>query len=213
MGHMLIHTDQKPFQCDACEQSFRQKQLLKRHQNLYHNPNYIPPTPKEKTHECPECSRTFRHKGNLIRHMALHDPESTEQEKALALKIGRQKKIQIIDGQHVEVFTGDDEEDEDDLVDPNVEQKMMAVEGQDGQQYVVLEVIQLPENASAENNTTASNSGGATVKIEPKSGTPMKASAVRDNSTVGPPAAKKARVDSQKKQADLASAFGFDSDD
>ena len=28
---------------------------------------------------------------------------------------------------------------------------MMAVEGQDGQQYVVLEVIQLPENA-AENN-------------------------------------------------------------
>ena len=40
--------------------------------------------------------------------------------------------------------------DEDDLVDPNVEQKMMAVEGQDGQQYVVLEVIQLPENA--ENN-------------------------------------------------------------
>ena len=98
-SHMLIHTDQKPFQCDACDQSFRQKQLLKRHQNLYHNPNYVPPTPKvifqfffkrkciwnstvylqEKTHECPECSRTFRHKGNLIRHMALHDPDSTEQ--------------------------------------------------------------------------------------------------------------------------------------
>ena len=36
------------------------------------------------------------------------------QEKALALKIGRQKKIQIIDGQHVEVLTGDDEEDEED---------------------------------------------------------------------------------------------------
>merc|ERR1712109_331479 len=181
MGHMLIHTDQKPFQCDACEQSFRQKQLLKRHQNLYHNPNYIPPTPKEKTHECPECSRTFRHKGNLIRHMALHDPESTEQEKALALKIGRQKKIQIIDGQHVEVFTGDDEEDEeeydeeeledeDDLIEQSepdeavvgtgVEQKMMAVEGQDGQQYVVLEVIQLPENSAAGNNTNA------TVKVE-----------------------------------------------
>ena len=45
-SHMLIHTDQKPFQCDACDQSFRQKQLLKRHQNLYHNPNYVPPTPK-----------------------------------------------------------------------------------------------------------------------------------------------------------------------
>ena len=49
------------------------------------------------------------------------------QEKALALKIGRQKKIQIIDGQQVEVLTGDDEDeededemdlDEDDLPDP-----------------------------------------------------------------------------------------------
>ena len=33
--------------------------------------------------------------------MALHDPDSTIQEKAIALKIGRQKKIQIIDGQQV----------------------------------------------------------------------------------------------------------------
>ena len=38
-----------------------------------------------------------------FRHMALHDPESTAQEKAMALKIGRQKKIQIIDGQRVSI--------------------------------------------------------------------------------------------------------------
>ena len=30
--------------------------------------------------------------------MALHDPDSSAKEKAIALKIGRQKKIQIIDG-------------------------------------------------------------------------------------------------------------------
>lgn len=48
----------------------------------------------------------FRHKGNLIRHMAVHDPESSLQEKQQALKMGRQKKIQIIDGQRVEVMTG-----------------------------------------------------------------------------------------------------------
>ena len=30
---------------------------------------------------------------------------------------------------------------------------MMAVEGQDGQQYVVLEVIQLPENSTAGGDT------------------------------------------------------------
>lgn len=59
-SHMLIHTDQKPYQCDHCYQSFRQKQLLKRHCNLYHNPSYIPPPPQEKTHQCPECERPFR---------------------------------------------------------------------------------------------------------------------------------------------------------
>merc|ERR1712062_910174 len=196
--------DQKPFQCDACDQSFRQKQLLKRHQNLYHNPNYVPPTPKEKTHECPECSRTFRHKGNLIRHMALHDPDSTEQEKAMALKIGRQKKIQIIDGQQVEVLTGDDEEDEEEE-DPDQEmplegQKMMAVEGQDGQQYVVLEVIQLPENA-AENN----------VDIKPKI-TGVKSSPSKPK-LASPVANTPKLANSEKKQADIASAFGFDDED
>jgi len=141
-SHMLVHTDQKPFQCDQCDQSFRQKQLLKRHQNLYHNPAYVPPSPKEKTHECTDCSRTFRHKGNLMRHMALHDPDSSVLEKAAALKYGRQKKIQVIDGQQVEVLTGDpdseEEEDEGDEAEPS-----MTVEGPDGQFYVVLDVSHL----------------------------------------------------------------------
>ncbi|XP_050515679.1 transcriptional repressor CTCF-like isoform X2 [Diabrotica virgifera virgifera] len=137
-SHMLIHTDQKPFQCDQCDQSFRQKQLLKRHQNLYHNPHYVPPEPKEKTHECPECTRAFRHKGNLIRHMAFHDPDPTIQKKQLELKLGRQKKIRIIDGQPVEVMQGLGSEDEEEL-------DLMSVEGSDGQQYVVLEVIHLAD--------------------------------------------------------------------
>ena len=79
------------------------------------------------------------------------------------------------------------------MVGAGVEQKMMAVEGQDGQQYVVLEVIQLPENQEQ------------TVDIKPKL-SPIKES--------GPPPAKKIKTDSnEKKQADLASAFGFDDDD
>ena len=94
-SHMLVHTDQKPFVCQHCDQSFRQKQLLKRHVNLYHNPNYIPPQPREKTHECPECGRTFRHKGNLIRHLAIHDPEASAAEKQLALKLGRETKVSV----------------------------------------------------------------------------------------------------------------------
>ncbi|XP_011314034.1 transcriptional repressor CTCF-like isoform X2 [Fopius arisanus] len=163
-SHMLIHTDQKPYQCDHCYQSFRQKQLLKRHCNLYHNPSYVPPPPQEKTHQCPECERAFRHKGNLIRHMAVHDPESSLQEKQQALKIGRQKKIQIIDGQRVEVMTGydDDEEEEE-------EEDMMAVEGSDGQQYVVLEVIQLADNQSTDQMAVVASEDGDLMMQDPLS--------------------------------------------
>jgi hypothetical protein len=148
--------------------------------------------------------------------MALHDPESTEQEKAMALKIGGQKKIQIIDGQQVEdnEEEPEDYEDSDELLEPSdteegapfgtgVEQKMMAVEGQDGQQYVVLELIQLPENSAA---------GGATVKVEAGQQAKSQPKAFKLGQS-GPPVAKKARLDSEKKQADLASAFGFDDND
>ncbi|KAK0181052.1 hypothetical protein PV327_003371 [Microctonus hyperodae] len=162
-SHMLIHTDQKPFQCDHCYQSFRQKQLLKRHCNLYHNPSYVPPPPQEKTHQCPECERAFRHKGNLIRHMAVHDPESSLQEKQQALKMGRQKKIQIIDGQRVEVMTGYDDEDEEE----EDEDEMMAVEGSDGQQYVVLDVIQLTDNQGTDQMAIVANEDGDLMMQDP----------------------------------------------
>lgn len=63
--------------------------------------------------------------------MAVHDPESATHEKALALKLGRKKKIQFIDGQQVEVLTG--EEEEETMADGDV-----MVHG--GQEYVVLQV-------------------------------------------------------------------------
>ena len=80
----------------------------------------------------------------------------------------------------------------------------MAVEGQDGQQYVVLELFQLPENSA--------DAGGATVKVEAGQQAKSPPKAFKEGQS-GPPVAKKARVDSEKKQADLASAFGFDDDD
>lgn len=132
-SHMLIHTDQKPFHCDECDQSFRQKQLLKRHKNLYHDPNYIPPIPKEKTHECPECGKAFRHKGNLIRHMAIHDPDASAAERAEALRIGQPKGPgEQRDGE---------EEDYEEMEEMTVD---VDVQNQQNQQVVVFEVIQLP---------------------------------------------------------------------
>lgn len=131
---MLIHSDQKPFQCDECDQAFRQKQLLKRHKNLYHNPNYVPPTPKEKTHECPECNKAFRHKGNLIRHLAVHDPDATAQEKEEAMRIGQPKlpgeKKDGEEDDYDELMDDPDEEfsDEDDDDDDDEDEVMDEVE-------------------------------------------------------------------------------------
>lgn len=64
--------------------------------------------------------------------MAVHDPESSTHEKALALKIGRQKKVQFIDGQQVELMT---DEEEDMQATPGV-----VMSDANGQPYVVLEV-------------------------------------------------------------------------
>ncbi|XP_065200286.1 transcriptional repressor CTCFL-like [Planococcus citri] len=148
-SHMLIHTDQKPFRCSLCDQCFRQKQLLKRHQNLYHDPTYVPPAPKEKTHECPECKRSFRHKGNLIRHMCMHDPESEAVQTASALKMGRQKKIQVVNGEEIKIISTEEEiELKDEIIENDAkllksDLGSQLIEGADGQHYVVLEVIQL----------------------------------------------------------------------
>lgn len=163
-SHMLVHTDQKPFQCTQCDQAFRQKQLLKRHINLYHDPNYVPPTPKEKNHVCPSCDRQFRHKGNLIRHMSLHDPDSSVREHANALKQGRKKRVQVVNGQQVEYigFEGEEEyegeedyeidgEDETSIEQdlPTKKETIMAV-GEDGQRYMVVEVINMEEEENSQ---------------------------------------------------------------
>ncbi|KAL0851884.1 hypothetical protein ABMA28_000177 [Loxostege sticticalis] len=157
-SHMFKHTDEKPFACDECDQSFRQKQLLRRHQNLYHNPNYVPKPPKEKTHTCHECKRTFAHKGNLIRHLAVHDPDSGHQERALALKIGRQRKVKYVDGnaqelqeEHDALAEEDEEQDDESIVRLGQADlrrgELVSVNDGDHQQYVVLEVIQLEDGS------------------------------------------------------------------
>ncbi|XP_054714441.1 transcriptional repressor CTCF-like [Uloborus diversus] len=143
--HMLVHTDQKPFQCDECEQSFRQKQLLKRHKNVYHNPDYVRPEPKEKTHTCGLCPKAFRHKGNLLRHYAIHDPDATASEREVALRLGQPK----LPG---ELEDGEENEDYDfDKDNMNIDD--------DNQQVVVFEVIQLPPNGASSNQSVTTIDG------------------------------------------------------
>lgn len=146
-SHMLIHTDKKPFMCDECEQSFRQKQLLKRHKNLYHNPEYIPPQPKEKTHECPNCSKAFRHKGNLMRHLALHDPDSYKDQPSLRSNDNHQlideeeDEDTILPSFNVDESTTLDSQALHLTFDPQSQQML------NGEQVVVFEVVQVNENS------------------------------------------------------------------
>ncbi|SPP77515.1 transcriptional repressor CTCF [Drosophila guanche] len=93
-SHMLIHLDEKPFACEMCPQTFRQRQLLRRHMNLVHNEQYQRPEPREKVHSCPNCPRTFTHKGNLMRHMESHDDSKNTREERLKLKMGRNVRLQ-----------------------------------------------------------------------------------------------------------------------
>ena len=66
---MLIHRDLKPLNCDECNQKFRTKQLLKRHQNLNHNPFYIIPKQRQ-VYKCIYCTRSFSREGYFVRHQA-----------------------------------------------------------------------------------------------------------------------------------------------
>ncbi|XP_055535530.1 transcriptional repressor CTCF-like [Wyeomyia smithii] len=221
-SHLLVHTDQKPFQCDSCDQSFRQKQLLRRHVNLYHNPDYIVPAPKAKTHKCPSCPRSFRHKGNLIRHMALHDPESSAREQQQALKEGRQKRVRIR-------LEHEDENDEDEVN----EQSVMTVEGEDGQ-YVVLEVIQL-QDEDEQNSKKKRTSGNKHIDEEAEEQTETESESEEDidlpenndefifnetdvlMSTLEPKAQKTRystrNIKKMKSEEDMSNCFGFDEDD
>jgi len=145
-----------------CDQSFRQKQLLKRHKNLYHNPDYVPPQPKEKTHECPQCNKAFRHKGNLMRHLAIHDPDAYKDQNYNINRVN--DSHQLIDDDEEE-----EEEDEDSsqMIVPNESdeeqtlsftldpQTQQILQSTNGDQVVVFEVVQL-NNSNNDNENALS---------------------------------------------------------
>ena len=130
----------------------------------------------------------------------------------MALKIGRQKKIQVIDGQRVEVMTeGSDDEEE---------MEGVAMQGDDGQHYVVLEVIQLPDDGNGNSQGVVQLPGPSSedfstqnIAILPSI---LEEGGMADMHQLGaemqPPVVNQEQLRIKKEQ-ERATCFGFDSDE
>lgn len=67
--HIKLHTDQsdeKPFSCDVCQKSFKQKYSMEIHRKIHKN---------ERPHKCPECDKGFSTAKDMRRHHLIHTGE------------------------------------------------------------------------------------------------------------------------------------------
>ena len=66
--HKVIHTNEKPYICHTCGNSFRHMVTLKRHKMIHTS---------EKPYICHTCGNSFRHMVNLKRHKVIHTSEKS----------------------------------------------------------------------------------------------------------------------------------------
>ena len=60
-AHLIIHSGEKPFKCDLCEQKFTKKAYLKSHLKIHTG---------EKPFKCEYCETEFTEKCNLKKHIS-----------------------------------------------------------------------------------------------------------------------------------------------
>ena len=62
-GHMLIHSEEKPYKCQQCDKCFRHKTSVARHQSVHTS---------LKPYKCQQCDKRFSQKNSLTRHQSTH---------------------------------------------------------------------------------------------------------------------------------------------
>lgn len=89
MAHVVVHSDDAPFQCDQCAKSFKNKTRLRIHMEIHSDYKWI----------CPVCGLAFNSSHSFNKHKFVHSdqrrhkcpvcPKDFKKQTALKVWIGR----------------------------------------------------------------------------------------------------------------------------
>lgn len=74
-GHYLVHSDEKPFKCDLCTNSYKRPYALKVHQKQKHDIGTVAVPERVKKFACEQCNARFYANTLLQAHMRKHTGE------------------------------------------------------------------------------------------------------------------------------------------
>lgn len=82
---MIIHTNERPWNCDLCDKAYKRKEKLKQHIAKFHE--------NRTDYECPVCPEEFFRNETLRQHLVKCHPEYELPPKGTTLHKAKEKKF------------------------------------------------------------------------------------------------------------------------